>query len=45
MANKGLFSSFAGKMLRKTDTVNAEAAPAYAFTPKHAFAQYAATGA
>lgn len=27
-----------------TDTVNEEAAPAYAFSPKHALAQYAATG-
>lgn len=44
MANKGLFGSFAGKLMRKTDTLNAEAAPAYSFTPKHALAQYAATG-
>ncbi len=44
MANKTLFSSFAGKLLRKTDTLNAEAAPACSFDPKHALAQYAATG-
>lgn len=44
MADKRLFKSFVGKFIRKTDTLNAEAAPAYAFTPKHALAQYAATG-
>jgi len=44
MANKTLFRSFAGRLLRKTDTLNAEAAPAYSLDPKHALAQYAATG-
>ena len=34
MANKTLFSSFAGKLIRKTDTRNEEAAPAYSFEPK-----------
>lgn len=44
MANKELFGSFAGNLIRKTDTLDAEAAPAYLFTPKHTLAQYAATG-
>lgn len=44
MADKTLFSSFAGRLMRKTDTLNAEAAPAYSFSPKHLLAQYAATG-
>jgi 60 kDa SS-A/Ro ribonucleoprotein len=44
VANKTLFKSFVGKMIRKPDTHNSEAAPAYAFTAKHALAQYAATG-
>jgi 60 kDa SS-A/Ro ribonucleoprotein len=44
MANKNLFKSIAGKMLPKTDALNGERAPAYAFEPKHALAQYAATG-
>jgi 60 kDa SS-A/Ro ribonucleoprotein len=43
MANKGLFSSRCG-MLPKADARNAHGAPAYAFAPKHALAQYAATG-
>jgi 60 kDa SS-A/Ro ribonucleoprotein len=44
MANKNLFKSLAGKLVPATDAVNHEFAPAYAFTPKHALAQYAATG-
>jgi 60 kDa SS-A/Ro ribonucleoprotein len=44
MANKNLFRSLWGAMLGKTDTVNEEGAPAYAFGPRHALAQYAATG-
>ena len=44
MANKTLFSSTLGKLLPRTDAVNSEQAPAYAFTPKHALAQYAVTG-
>jgi hypothetical protein len=44
MANKNLFKSVVGKLLPVTDAVNDERAPAYALTPKHALAQYAATG-
>lgn len=44
MANKTLFKSIVGKLLPKTDALNDERAPAYAFGPKHALAQYAATG-
>jgi 60 kDa SS-A/Ro ribonucleoprotein len=44
VANKNLFQTFAGKLLRRTDAVNSEGAPAYAFESRHALAQYAATG-
>ncbi|MCA1818069.1 MAG: RNA-binding protein, partial [Acidobacteria bacterium] len=44
MANKNLFKSLVGKLVPATDAVNHERAPAYAFAPKHALAQYAATG-
>ncbi|HEX8774296.1 MAG TPA: hypothetical protein VF735_12025 [Pyrinomonadaceae bacterium] len=44
MANKNLFKSLVGRLLPATDAVNEERAPAYAFTPKHALAQYAVTG-
>jgi 60 kDa SS-A/Ro ribonucleoprotein len=44
MANKNLFKSIVGKLIPATDAINDECAPAYAFTPKHALAQYAATG-
>ncbi|MCP9495864.1 MAG: hypothetical protein MSG64_15555 [Pyrinomonadaceae bacterium MAG19_C2-C3] len=44
MANKNLFKSTIGKLLPTTNSVNEERAPAYAFTPKHRLAQYAATG-
>ncbi len=44
MANKNLFTSVFGKLLPKTDTVNEARGQAYAFTPKHTLAQYAATG-
>ncbi len=44
MANKNLFKSIAGKLKPKAGARNEEGAPAYAFTPKHALAQYAATG-
>jgi 60 kDa SS-A/Ro ribonucleoprotein len=44
MANKNLFKSIFGKLIPATDTLNDERAPAYAFTPRHALAQYAATG-
>jgi hypothetical protein len=44
MANKRLFESIVGKLIPKTDARNEAMAPAYAFSPKHALAQYAATG-
>ena len=44
MANKNLFQSIVGKLLPKTDALNKARGQAYAFTPKHTLAQYAATG-
>lgn len=44
MANKNLFRTQMGKMVPAADVLNEERAPAYAFTPEHALAQYAATG-
>ncbi len=44
MANKTLFKSLIGKLLPATDALNEEHAPAYALSPKHRLAQYAATG-
>jgi 60 kDa SS-A/Ro ribonucleoprotein len=44
MANKNLFKSLMGKMTPATDALNEENAPAYALSPKHALAQYVATG-
>src|SRR5918998_2189494 len=44
MANKNLFKSLVGKLLPAADAVNSEQAPAYSLAPKHALAQYAATG-
>ena len=44
MANKTLFKSLIGKLAPATDAVNEERAPAYALSPKHQLAQYAATG-
>ncbi len=44
MANKTLFKSLIGKLGPATDAVNEERAPAYALSPKHRLAQYAATG-
>src|SRR5262245_26881784 len=44
MANKSLFQKLAGKLLPATDARNREGAPAYAYTPEHALAQYAVTG-
>ena len=43
MANKTLFQTFAGE-LSQADAVNEAGAKAFAFTPKHALAQYAVTG-
>ena len=44
MANKTLFKSLIGKLIPATTAINEERAPAYALTPKHQLAQYAATG-
>lgn len=44
MANAQLFQSLKGKLLPKTNAVNFEGTPAYALSPKHQLAQYAATG-
>jgi 60 kDa SS-A/Ro ribonucleoprotein len=44
MANKGLFASAVAKLLPRTDTLNREGAPAYAYGPKAKLAQLAATG-
>ncbi len=43
MANKTLFQTLAG-MRPQADTVNEAGGKAFAFTPKHALAQYAVTG-
>src|SRR5713226_5319440 len=44
MANKTLFASLRDALIPQTDKVNSDNAPAYALSPKHALAQYAATG-
>ena len=44
MANKSLFQSFVGRILPKADTRNEAGGPAFAFSTKHALAQYAVTG-
>jgi 60 kDa SS-A/Ro ribonucleoprotein len=44
MASKTLFSSFVGHVLPKANTRNEAGGPAYAFSSKHALAQYAVTG-
>jgi len=44
VANQTLFQTIAGKVLRRPDATNSAGAPAYAFEPRHALAQYAATG-
>lgn len=44
MANKNLFATLVGKLIPATDSLNQEQAPAYALSPKHKLAQYAATG-
>jgi 60 kDa SS-A/Ro ribonucleoprotein len=44
MANANLFQSLKGKLLPAANAVNFENAPAYALSPKHQLAQYAATG-
>jgi 60 kDa SS-A/Ro ribonucleoprotein len=44
MANKGLFASVVAKILPRTDILNSEGAPAYAYSAEHKLAQLAATG-
>jgi 60 kDa SS-A/Ro ribonucleoprotein len=44
MANKNLFQTVRGLFTPKTDTINKAGGKAYKLTPKHALAQYAATG-
>lgn len=44
MANKALFQSSRGKLLPAATAINEEGSLAYALEPKHALAQYAATG-
>ena len=44
MPNKQLFQTIVGKNAPKADTVNEAGGKAFAFTPKHALAQYAVTG-
>ncbi len=44
MANKNLFQSLPGALIPQADTVNAAGGKAYALSPQHALAQYAATG-
>ena len=44
MANKKLFKSIVGMFSPNTDTVNEAGGVAYRLSPKHALAQYAATG-
>ena len=44
MANKSLFASLRGALLPRTDAVNQEGAPAYAYEPRHQLAQLAVTG-
>src|ERR1700749_2113092 len=44
MANKKLFKSQRGKLLPATNAINEANASAYALSPKHQLAQFAATG-
>ncbi|MAE66397.1 MAG: RNA-binding protein [Phycisphaeraceae bacterium] len=44
MANKTLFRNLLGKRLAAADTINEAGGAAYRFDPKHALAQFAATG-
>lgn len=44
MASKSLFQSIVGALAPKTDARNEAGGLAYQFTPRHALAQYAATG-
>ncbi len=44
MANRSLFRSLIGRLIPSADVVNEAGGVAYAFSPRHALAQYAATG-
>lgn len=44
MANRSVFASLRGRLLPRTDAVNREGAPAYAYEDRHALAQAALTG-
>lgn len=44
MANANLFQTLPGKLLPQTNAINQAGGPAYAYSPKHQLAQYAATG-
>lgn len=44
MANKSLFASAVAMLMPRTDAVNREGAPAYAYGPEAKLAQLAATG-
>jgi 60 kDa SS-A/Ro ribonucleoprotein len=44
MANKNLFASYAGKLLRRPNATNAAGAPAYKLDARHQLAQLAMTG-
>ncbi len=44
MANKNLFPSLVGRLVPAANTVNEAGGKAYAMSPRHALAQYAATG-
>lgn len=44
MANLQLFQSLKGKLLSSANALNAAMAPAYAMSPRHQLAKYAATG-
>ena len=44
MANKNLFQTVKGMFTPKADTINEAGGRAYKLSPKHALAQYAATG-
>jgi len=44
MASKNLFRGTPGKQIPETNTVNLAGGKAYAFSPKHALAQFAVTG-
>lgn len=41
MVNKSLFASLKGALLPRTDAVNEEGAPAYAYDARHKLAQLA----